>query len=370
MASRYHFALATGADDAELRTLIRRVPMGGPVRIAFQREPSFFAAERVGALSVDVIAGRDRTAGRIVGFGSRSTRRLFVNGAPARVAYLSSLRSLPEIRGGTLLARGYRALRELHTEPPPPYCVTTILDDNPAAKRLLTSRRAGLPVYKEIGGLRTYAITPASCTPARASGRLTVARGSRATLGRILDFINRNNAQFQFAPCHRPEDFEPGGLFPDFNPEHFYTASLNGALLGVAAAWDQGRFKQTAITGYSGAFSCVRPFYNLYASLTDRPRLPDIGEPLRFFYLSFVAVDSSAPDAFPALLERICMEMKGRGHDYLLIGVGERHPLRAALDTLRSRVITSRVYAVSWPEFGPAAAELDGRPPHLEIATL
>lgn len=370
MSSRYYFSLAKESDDGELRTIVRRLPMDGPIQIAFHREPSFFSAERVGALSVNVIAGRDRATARIVGFGSRSVRRLFVNGVPTRVEYLASLRALPEVRGGTLLARGYRALRELASDEHAPYCVTTILDDNGTAKNILTSHRGGLPIYEDIGGLNTYAVAPGACAQTVASGGVTVERGSRAALDHIVEFLNRYNAQFQFAPCHHATDFERGGLFPDFDPENFHVASLGGSILGVAGTWDQSRFKQTAVAGYRGPLSWTRPLYNLYASATNHPRLPDVGEILRSFYVSFVAVDPQAPEVLLLLLRRICLEMRERAFTYFLVGFGSRNPLCGVLDGLRARVITSRVYSVYWPGSGPRAAGLDDRAPHLEIATL
>jgi hypothetical protein len=297
-------------------------------------------------------------------------RRLFVNGTPGRAAYLASLRALPEVRGGTLLARGYDALRKVHCDGKTPYCVTTILDDNVAAKRILTSRRAGLPIYEEIGGLNTYVLPLRGSRQAVTSSNATVARASRSSLGRIVEFLNRYNAQFQFAPCHQVSDFEHGGLYPDFDPENFYVASLGGSILGVAGVWDQSRFKQTAIAGYSGLLSWALPLYNLYAWCTDHPRLPDTGELLRAFYIPFVAIDPGAPETLLLLLRQICRDMRSQGHALLLIGFGDKNPLCEAVAGLRSRVITSRIYSVSWPETERHAAGLDGRSPQLEIATL
>jgi hypothetical protein len=37
------FALATPADDVELRALMQRTPMDGAIRVAFTREPDYFA---------------------------------------------------------------------------------------------------------------------------------------------------------------------------------------------------------------------------------------------------------------------------------------------------------------------------------------
>ena len=130
MSSRYSFALATEKDDAELRKIIRNLPMEGSIRIIFQKEPNFFTAERIGAKALEVLLCREQGDERIVGFGSRSVRRVFVNGKPEEIGYLSSLRAIPEVRGGTLLPRAYKALRELHRDGKVPFYFTTIFDEN------------------------------------------------------------------------------------------------------------------------------------------------------------------------------------------------------------------------------------------------
>ena len=93
MSSAYSFSLATEKDDEALREIIRSQPMEGSIRIVFQKEPNFFAAEIIGAQNLEVLVCRQPGTGRIVGFGSRSVRRVFVNGKPEEVGYLSSLRA-------------------------------------------------------------------------------------------------------------------------------------------------------------------------------------------------------------------------------------------------------------------------------------
>ena len=95
--SRYRFDLATPDDDASLRTLMADTPTEGDIAITFHREPSWFAGAVVDGKCRQVVACRDVGTGRIVGFGCRSLRDVYVNGRPAVVGYLSSLRLLPEL---------------------------------------------------------------------------------------------------------------------------------------------------------------------------------------------------------------------------------------------------------------------------------
>ena len=60
MSSSYRFDLATEADDGALRAILKNTSMPGEISLSFQREPSFFAAERAGNLYSQVIAARER----------------------------------------------------------------------------------------------------------------------------------------------------------------------------------------------------------------------------------------------------------------------------------------------------------------------
>src|SRR5260370_12319024 len=82
MAGRFEFALATEADDAELRALLREIAMPGQITLAFLREPSFFLAERAGTETSQVLVCRDRQLGRVVGVGSPSAPCAYLAGDP------------------------------------------------------------------------------------------------------------------------------------------------------------------------------------------------------------------------------------------------------------------------------------------------
>src|SRR5947209_2833857 len=110
--SRYRFELATPDDDADLRRVLAATPMDGRIAVTFRREPSWFTGAVVDGRSRQVVACRELETGRVVGFGCRSIREVYVNGRPAAVGYLSGLRLLPEHRNLGLVARGFALIRE------------------------------------------------------------------------------------------------------------------------------------------------------------------------------------------------------------------------------------------------------------------
>ena len=106
--ARVAFAPATADDDASLRRLLAENPMEGRIRVAFEREPSYFHAVEVQGRFAQVIVGRDLETGALVGVGTRTVKPAFVNGEPRPLGYLSDLRLLPAYRGERALIENTR----------------------------------------------------------------------------------------------------------------------------------------------------------------------------------------------------------------------------------------------------------------------
>src|SRR5579871_2587242 len=84
------FAVATQADDPEIRRLLRENPIPGRISLSLEREQDYFADARVpGEIRQTVIARENR---RIVCVGSCAVRQRFINGEPRCVGYLGGLR--------------------------------------------------------------------------------------------------------------------------------------------------------------------------------------------------------------------------------------------------------------------------------------
>src|SRR5262249_24988502 len=148
-----------------------------------------FAAAVVDGRFRQVIAARDGTTGRVVGFGSRSIAERHVNGRPEPIGYLSSLRLLPAHRNPGLLARGYALFRRLHADRRAPFYLTTITEDNESARAVLTSGRAGLPTYHFAGRYHTVAIPLVRWMPSRSRSLAVAVRPAReADLPEVLAF--------------------------------------------------------------------------------------------------------------------------------------------------------------------------------------
>jgi hypothetical protein len=363
---RFEFALAGEAEDDALRTLLRQIAMPGNITLSFLREPSFFLAEQAGSVISQVIVCKDRKLGQIVGMGSRSIRCVYIDGKPMRVGYLSMLRGLQESRGNIALARGYKYLQTLHADGAVPYYFTTILDDNTDAKALLTSARAGLPVYRPVARLLTYLI-PLRRNRVREGSSNPVSRINQRQLPKAVAFLQAWNSQYQFAPVYTLEDMlGQSNLLPCFSWENFYVYRENDRVSGTLGVWDQQSFKQTTVMSYSKKMQFMRPFYNVYAYITGSPGLPQVGAEIKLLYAAFLSGDENT---FEALLKQVRVDWSGKGYDYLSVGMCAGNKLSPVASCYAMQQLSSTVYIVYWQDASILLPET-GIPVHLEIATL
>ncbi len=366
MSTRFKFRLAGEADDGALRAVIRQTSMSGNISIAFVREPSFFTAERLGSIKQQTLICEDQETGKIVGVGDRSIRKVYVDGEPKAVGYLGSLRLLSEARGGTALVRGYRYLRDLHSDGEVSYYFTTILDENLAARQILESGRAGMPRYVPVGLFATYLI-PLRKKRSMVS-RMEVVR-CNGELSQVHKCFQQWNGRHQFSPVYAVEEMTDSDLLPAFSTENLYVCKNRHEVIGTLAVWDQQSFKQTVVTGYSVGMKVVRPFYNGFAIMRGRPLLPQVGSNIRSVYACFVSSKDDNPEVFGSLAEKACADWSGRGYDYLLIGLSEESKLGAVARRLAVRELKSKVYLVHWQD-EKVKLPTSQRTLHLEVATL
>ena len=367
--TRFAITLAERGDDAELRELLRDNPMNGSMQVTFEREPDFFAACTIRGGFHQVGVGRDLESGRIVGLGTRSIAEAFVNGRPVPFGWLSDLRLTPTYRGGTLVARGYRFLRQLHGDGRAEFYGTVIFHDNHTALQTIAAARASLPAYHDLGVMHCPGINLRRRKPAIAAD-CEIIRGRRELLPEIVDCLNRNNARKQFAPVHNVEGFIQGNRWKDFQTSDFYVARRNNRVIGLVGRWDQTAFKQTRVISYRKRVRWMVPAANAVQTLLGAPSFPEPGQYVPFFYVSFIAVDQDDAGVFRALLREVYNDSVGGSFRYVIVGLHERDPLLAVLQEYSLTPFAGRLFCVCYADGEPAFRNLDDRVPYVEAATL
>ncbi len=292
------FELATSEDDPCLRRLVKETPVPGWVELTYQREPSYFAADS--GRQSQVIVGRN-PSGTAVAVASHTRYRVWLEGEPTTISYLSGLRVHPRYQGQLAAARGFRFLKQLR---PSDCTLTTIIEDNHRARRVLEGkRRASIPDYRLRGRLLTLVLPVVS--KRRKSSRLSCRwahQQDQEALGRLLSEQGRGKNFF-------PVTVEPGF-------EHFCLAFEGTELVGAMALWDQRAVKQTVVEGYrwSGMEKLWRG-------------LPEPGEVLAEARVGAWVAQDNRVDILEALLAELLAEASRRRLAFLLFGVLEKDPV-------------------------------------------
>jgi len=373
---------AQPGDDAALRELLRSRPMRGQIELSMEREPSFFEAHAIEGDLGHTIVVRESPSGRIVGAGTRSVRDVWIDGQPARLGYLGSLRAAPGSRGRRRLAAGYRAVEATHRPDEQAYDLTSVVSDNATARRLLERGIPGLPRYTHLFTYETRLLATARGKH-RSDPRVRDARPE--DLPEIVACLRRNLQRYQFAPRYCERELLDPRLCRALSIEDFCVVTEQGSIVGCAALWDQRSFKQIVVRRYARNVARWRPALNGLFRLTGQPSLPPVGTTLALGYVSHLAVDRDRYEWVSALVRRLRARASAVGLELLALGYAAAHPWRPEMRReFRGRSYASEIYRVEWPPEETAERKLEAesepggdqsvrtlpRLPHLEVSRL
>jgi hypothetical protein len=363
-------AWAQPSDDGDLRQLLRDTPIPGRMSVSFERDPNFFAAAAIEGDPHTTLVVRNQH-GELQGMASCAIRPRYVNGTHARIAYLSQLRSRPGA-GGLAQARimriGYDMLRAWQAQQQAPFALMSIVSDNARAIRFLTQSVPGFPHARNVGRMHTHVI--ATRRKRRAIDPppgYQLVPGSAGVADSIIACMQRNHVRYQFAPIWDSGALGDSGVV---RWEDLLVLLKGDRVAGVVAVWDQRALKQTVVRGYAAQLARWRRLLNRVGYLAGVPHLPNPGQALNYAFISHVAIDDDDALVFAALLRAACNLAAQRGHEYVMLGLCEGHPLRAVVRAYHPMLYASYIYAVCWDNDRHAAAHLDSRMIDPEVAVL
>jgi hypothetical protein len=360
------FRLASRFDDGDMRMLLRRSVMPGPVRVAFTREPDYFAAEGLaGAEDFAVVA---RPAGHFAGMGRCSINSLYRNGQVQRVGYLGELRTLP----GTpalprLLRDAYAFMAHTLANASVDAFFTSIAVDNSRARRVLERGPAlGLPTYRALASLVTL-VAPIGRSASRKADRVIIERGSDDTAG-LTAFLQEQASRTHLSlawNCRQWSALARSGI----TPSDFHVVREADRIVAAAAVWDQRAFRQTLVEGYGGALRLTWPLVNLVQSVRGLPHLPTRGTALAQGVVLGASVASES--AWPHLWSALRRQAATTGLSWLTLALDARDPLLPLLRSLaRAREYHTMLYEVTGKDWPAAAGAWDARLFRPEVGLL
>lgn len=356
------FGVATRADDAAIRRLLRENPMRGAVTVGFEREPDYFRG-------ANLAGGEDQTIvaysnSRLVCMGRCTRRECWVDGHARRVGYLAELRLDATARGRFAILRdGYRFFHEQQCNETVDLFFTSIAADNDRAVSLLERGARGLPTYLFLQEVDTLLVA----VPRHP--RAPTLRVEVAIRDRIPDLVRMLNAgRHNLSPvwtAERLQALEHHGL-----PLSRFLVALDGnEVIACGALWDQREFRQTIIRGYSRPLAIARPVINLASHVLGKPGLPRAGSVLAHAFLSPFALETTAEAALPDFIAAFFPLAARCGVEFVTLALPTTDSRLPALRRrFAARTWRSRLYQVSWPDDLPV--ELCCGPRLPEVALL
>ena len=362
------FSIANAKDDNDLRDRMQQDLIEGDITVSFRRNPSFFNGSAVQGEKAQVIKCLDEN-NQLIGLGSRIILNTYVNGKVSLTGYLSDLRLKSEYRGGVILQRAYRFLKQCHDIEPVALYYTMILENNHNALRALTRSRCDLPHYCDIGKYVTPAIYLDVPKRSISLPGVICRRAEDNDMKEIFKFMEKTAPQKQFSPVISMSDMQTGRL-RGLSANDFYIAHKCNKIVGVIAAWDQTAFRQTYIEKYNKTLRLLRPIYNILSKFSSFKALPAPGDKIPYFYLAFIHIRQNKPEIFRCLLRYMYNDRRKGNWNYFIAGLHQDDPLSSILSEYRRIKVAGNMYVVHYDENENDYRNLDDRIPYVEISMI
>lgn len=345
----------TEADNREVLNLINSTSVKGDIEVSFTKEPNYLNAMKICADDVQAVIGKVNDKIEIL--GTRSLKKVYINGETETLGYLSDLKISNNAKKIHALSGGFKFMKSLMDDKRAKLHIATIIDDNKQGKIALTwgNKNPNIPNFYDLGIMNTYFILP--LLPKFISNKIRIIRGSKDILDKIVDFLNTEGRKKQFFPVYTKEYFLN---LPNFDIEDFYVAIKDNEILGIMAKWEQTPFKQVIIKKYNDKWKWIKKLSGKI--------LPQENEPIEQFYLSFIVIKNNNNFVFEALLSKIYND--NRCYKYFSLILHSKDNLNRSLKKFFSIKYKSRLYITEFMEDEKIIKMVDDRIPYLELAGL
>ena len=349
--------------DQQIRSLVRASRMPSPyIELDYQTEPSFFSALAAYGQRHDMILVRPPGFENLAGLGIRSVSRAYLGGKIVDLGYLHHLRFLPEIRGGSFLLRGYKALRKVFSQHPVAATLTAILEDNRPARAALENQRAGgiMPVYKPVSRFLSALIPlrgPGARWPQRYratpdnSGR--VRKLTPADLPQLLALFAAAGRCNEGSPAYVAEDFADSGegRLVGLDITAMLGIFVGSELRAAIGIWNQQAYRQIVLSHLCMPLLAIRQAWQAGSALWGDCPIPAVGGKVNSVLLDpWVVRPGFERELMPELLAAAVREAQSHGALFAAFGVAEKNPAINAVKSVFFLPYWSIIYQVFWPE--------------------
>lgn len=359
----------TPADGERLLKLYSEKSRDGNVRINLDMSPDIFDAVSVSGYSYEIQAVEDVSTGELVATGIRSLRKCFVNGQVQTIGYLSGLRVAGKYRKSRAMFMIFKKLRELYLQGECFAYLTSVFNGNETAKKVLTSGKAGMPSFKELGQLNTFVFKPRFLKRTTCEN-FRIERGTHEDIPELVQFLQKEGSRYQFFPYLEEDDFRyQQGFLKNLEINNIYIARKDGRITGCLAFIDQTSFRRWKVDGYSPMLKRTRRLVNIGAALLGLPSYPREQQCFHYHLISLVCIENNETKMFRALFNAAVCHLLKKDKALLSVSFFEGSPFIAALPELKLS-FKSTIFIGCWNETQKQVESLDNRFPHLEPASL
>jgi hypothetical protein len=316
--SRAEFAMATAADDEEIRRQLREVPMQGAADRIFAGAIVFRLPGPGGYRGADtLLARRD---GRLISVGAWSEREVWWRGEPKCVGYLHGLR----MAAGT--AGSMKVLREGYAELARQVAGSRRPGGSPASMRT-TREPEGFSRVARAGCLVTGGsrIISRGWFPCRTEVRWCD-ESAGGIAGRANRILQREGSRHDLALTWdeaRWCGLERSG----FTLDDICVIRRDGRIVAAAGVWDQSAWKQVVVHGYPRWVRCMRPMIGAGAACLGWPGLPPEGGRVPLASVFPFAVAEGCEGVMPELWRGLEAKARARGIGWLALGLDASDPV-------------------------------------------
>jgi hypothetical protein len=330
VAPRLRLRPATLADNQQLLQLVS-VPMpSNGVMVGMERTPSYFQATQTQyTLPQPWVIVSDDQPDLIMAMYNLGERPCYVNGVVTLIRYVGDLRVNQQVRGKGLVHLMMKQLTKIMLGDD--YAQTLILSDNAAARKMLHNAKSGFPPHYHMDDVKTLTLTGIRQAPNAATKqtrRDVQLRPAKATdAAQMTAFVQQMSAYYNFMPAYDFQGLVEGlPYWTGLSISDFTLVFRAGVLVGLFGLWNQKSFKQTRVVDYSQWIAAARPFYNVWASLSQSMPLPKRGELVGYLMLHSPLCDPQDVALFDVMVRDAFQQTKARGQSALCYSLTESDP--------------------------------------------
>ena len=303
--------MATPEDGAEILRLLESSPAQGSIELIYTRRPDAYASYQKEQWESLVYVTRNE--GKIIGTQAALIREVYIDGKPAKAAYICGLKKDPEFQGGVGFTGGYRkALIREDVD----YYFCSVISDNDKVHEMFRRKNPWMHI-SALQEYTTYILTPHFSYKTKEEG-YSFRQATKADEQELLKFLNQEGKKKDLFPVIKSLEG-----FCDLDMENFYLLGKDKVIVAAAALWNQTAYKQYVVKQYRGIMRWAR-FLNPLLSLFGYMKLPKENEGLDFPMLAFFLCKEDNLEYYKIFLDGINQEIK-KHYDIYVIGMPKNY---------------------------------------------